>query len=87
MLSLERLEAITDRPPQRIGLSATQRPLDEIAVPRRARRDGRPSGHDRRRRLRKPLDVEVIVPVDDMNEPGASAASSTVAGGARTRRP
>ncbi len=31
MLSLERLEAITDTPPQRIGLSATQRPLDEIA--------------------------------------------------------
>src|SRR5580765_4068077 len=30
-LSLERLEAITDRPFQRIGLSATQRPLDEIA--------------------------------------------------------
>ncbi|MGZ4694621.1 MAG: DEAD/DEAH box helicase, partial [Acidimicrobiales bacterium] len=30
-LSLERLEAICERPPQRIGLSATQRPLDEIA--------------------------------------------------------
>ena len=29
-LSLERLEALTARPPQRIGLSATQRPLDEI---------------------------------------------------------
>ena len=31
MLSLERLEAITARPPQRIGLSATQRPLEEVA--------------------------------------------------------
>src|SRR5690606_3337044 len=30
-LTLERLEEITDRSPQRIGLSATQRPLDEIA--------------------------------------------------------
>ena len=30
-LSLERLEAITTNPPQRIGLSATQRPLDTIA--------------------------------------------------------
>ena len=30
-LSLERLDAIADAPPQRIGLSATQRPLDEIA--------------------------------------------------------
>jgi len=31
MLSLERLAANTERPFQRIGLSATQRPLDEIA--------------------------------------------------------
>ncbi len=30
-LSLERLEAITGRPLQRIGLSATQRPLEEVA--------------------------------------------------------
>ncbi|MGH9419568.1 MAG: DEAD/DEAH box helicase, partial [Thermoanaerobaculia bacterium] len=30
-LSIERLEALTSRPPQRIGLSATQRPLDEVA--------------------------------------------------------
>ena len=30
-LSLERLARITDAPPQRIGLSATQRPLEEVA--------------------------------------------------------
>jgi len=30
-LSLERLEQICAQPPQRIGLSATQRPLDEVA--------------------------------------------------------
>src|ERR1041385_2573245 len=30
-LSLERLARIADKPPQRIGLSATQRPLDEVA--------------------------------------------------------
>lgn len=30
-LSLERLEEITDQPPQRVGLSATQRPLEAIA--------------------------------------------------------
>jgi ATP-dependent Lhr-like helicase len=30
-LSLERLERLQDSPPQRIGLSATQRPLDTIA--------------------------------------------------------
>src|SRR4029079_13320022 len=31
MLSLERLTAFATSPPQRIGLSATQRPLDEVA--------------------------------------------------------
>lgn len=30
-LSLERLDALCDRPPQRIGLSATQRPLEKVA--------------------------------------------------------
>src|SRR5687767_11944299 len=30
-LTLERLERLCERPPQRIGLSATQRPLEEIA--------------------------------------------------------
>jgi ATP-dependent helicase Lhr and Lhr-like helicase len=30
-LSLERLEALTKRPPTRIGLSATQKPIEEIA--------------------------------------------------------
>jgi len=30
-LTLERLEALTEAAPQRIGLSATQRPLDEVA--------------------------------------------------------
>src|SRR6185312_236749 len=31
MLSLERLEALCAKPPVRIGLSATQKPVDEIA--------------------------------------------------------
>ena len=30
-LSLERLEALTERPPQRIGLSATQKPMETVA--------------------------------------------------------
>ena len=52
MLSLERLEAITDKPPQRIGLSATQRPLDEIARFLGGQTDdGTAAGHDRRRRV------------------------------------
>ncbi len=77
MLSLERLEAITDTPPQRIGLSATQRPLDEIA-----RFLGGYGEHGQRpvtvvdAGSRKSLDVEVIVPVDDMNEPGAHSAAA-----------
>ena len=41
-ISLERLEQLTDTPPQRIGLSATQRPLEEIA--RFLGRDRRPTG-------------------------------------------
>jgi ATP-dependent helicase Lhr and Lhr-like helicase len=52
-LSLERLEALCAKPPQRIGLSATQRPLDEVArflgggeAQARARR-GTTSGHAR----------------------------------------
>ncbi|HEV2642603.1 MAG TPA: DEAD/DEAH box helicase, partial [Candidatus Elarobacter sp.] len=73
MLSLERLEALTERPPQRIGLSATQRPLDEIA---RFLGGFCPQNQPRPVTVvdagsRKSLDVEVIVPVDDMNEPGA----------------
>ncbi|MDI5986607.1 DEAD/DEAH box helicase [Halomonas sp. M4R5S39] len=31
-LSLERLAALTDAPPQRIGLSATQKPVEEVAA-------------------------------------------------------
>ncbi len=72
MLSLERLEVLTKRPPQRIGLSATQRPLEEIAHFL--------GGHqaDGRRRpvsivdsgVRKTLQVEVVVPVEDMGEMG-----------------
>ena len=69
MLSLERLEAVTKRPPQRIGLSATQRPLEEIAHFLGGH------GRDGRRRpvtivdsgILKPLDVQVVVPVDDMS--------------------
>jgi ATP-dependent Lhr-like helicase len=70
MLSLERLEAEIGRPVQRIGLSATQRPLDEIArllggfeAPGRPREVAIVDAG-----VRKTLDLEVIVPVDDMAE-------------------
>jgi ATP-dependent Lhr-like helicase len=81
MVSLERLEAETGRPVQRIGLSATQRPLDEIA-----RFLGGFAEPGRQREVaivdagvRKQLDLEVIVPVDDMTE--FSRPSDTPAGG------
>ena len=69
-LSLERLAHLTGGDPQRIGLSATQRPLDEIA---RFLGGDRPveivdAGH------RKPLDLEVVVPVPDMRELGGAPA-------------
>jgi len=74
MLSLERLEEITVRPPQRIGLSATQRPLEEVAHflgGHQADGSLRPvtiidAG------IRKPLQVDVVVPVEDMGDLGQS---------------
>ena len=72
-LSLERLEQLTDAPPQRIGLSATQRPLEEIArfLGGQTAAGPRPVtivdvGH------RKPMEIEVVVPVEDMAELGGA---------------
>jgi ATP-dependent Lhr-like helicase len=67
-VSLERLEQLTRASPQRIGLSATQRPLAEIARFLGGR------GDDGAARpvtivdvgMSKRLDVEVVVPVEDM---------------------
>ena len=69
-LSLERLCALTDAEPQRIGLSATQRPLSAIAAFL--------GGTGRTVEIadagsRKPLAVEVIVPVEDLGHIGADA--------------
>ncbi len=73
-LSLERLERLTETPPQRIGLSATQRPLEEIArfLGGQTKAGPRPvtivdTGH------RKAMEIEVVVPVEDMSELGAIA--------------
>ena len=62
-LSLERLAAITGRDPQRIGLSATQRPLEEVG--RFLGGVGREVSIVNAGR-RKTLDITVEVPVDDM---------------------
>src|SRR5436305_3918471 len=74
-LTLERLEAICDRPPQRIGLSATQRPLDEIARFLGGFAERTDDGRARPvtivdAGMRKPMEIEVIVPVDDMGALG-----------------
>ncbi len=73
--SLERLERICDRPPQRIGLSATQRPLEEIARFLGGFEDSkaRPvtvidAG------ISKELEVEVVVPIEDMGKLGDTIA-------------
>ncbi|WP_336923097.1 Lhr family helicase [Aquipuribacter sp. SD81] len=66
-VSLERLDALLERPAQRVGLSATVRPVDEVA---RFLSGGRPV-----RVVQPPsekrLEVVVEVPVPDMSELGA----------------
>jgi ATP-dependent Lhr-like helicase len=77
-LSLERLAALTGSDPQRIGLSATQRPLEAIgAFLGGAGRDVEivDAGG------RKELDLEVIVPVDDMARMGESIDLDEAPGG------
>ncbi|MHB8662646.1 MAG: Lhr family helicase [Acidimicrobiales bacterium] len=85
-VSLERLERLVTAgglpSPQRIGLSATQRPLDEIARFLGGQGDDGPrpvrivnAG------VRKELDIEIIVPVDDMGELGKSVDSELVMSG------
>ncbi|MFE0733608.1 DEAD/DEAH box helicase [Streptomyces sp. NPDC058855] len=76
-LSLERLDELLPRPARRIGLSATVRPVDEVA---RYLSPGRaveivqpPSG--------KEFDLSVVVPVEDMGELGGSPASEGKEGG------
>jgi ATP-dependent Lhr-like helicase len=66
-LSLERLDELLDSPAQRIGLSATVRPIDEVA---------RFLGGSQVVEVVAPAatkqwDLEVVVPVEDMTELGA----------------
>ena len=74
-LSLERLEHLCAVPPQRIGLSATQRPLEEVA---RFLGGFRAPGEQRPvaiidAGIRKPLEVDIVVPVEDMGDLGRPA--------------
>jgi ATP-dependent Lhr-like helicase len=86
-LTLERLEKQADRPIQRIGLSATQNPLEEIGrylVGPRREVTIVDAGH------RKQLDLRIEVPVESMSEPNGPVDASAdplepVAGGESTR--
>ena len=69
-VSLERLDQLLDAPAQRIGLSATVRPIDEVA---------RYLGGSRPVEVVAPpaakeWDLRVVVPVEDMGELGATGA-------------
>ncbi|OZM74459.1 ATP-dependent helicase [Amycolatopsis antarctica] len=69
-LSLERLDELLPRPAQRIGLSATVRPVDEVAAFLAGGRPVRVVQPE----LAKTIEVRVEVPVDDManlDAPGA----------------
>ena len=67
-LSLERLDELLPRPARRIGLSATVRPVDEVArylsPQRKVEIVQPPSG--------KEFDLSVVVPVEDLGELGGS---------------
>ena len=72
-LSIERLAALAERPLQRIGLSATQKPIDEVARllvgTKRIRADGTPDcsivdvGHQREMELRIEVPDEELGPI------------------------
>ncbi len=88
-LSLERLETLTARPPQRIGLSATQRPLSAVASYLGGREPGGTGGAPARPRpvtivdagVLKELDLSVVVPVEDMGRLGESIPLEESPGG------
>ncbi|MCW2498163.1 ATP-dependent helicase [Jatrophihabitans sp.] len=65
-LSLERLDALLDAPAQRIGLSATVRPVDEVAT---FLAGGRPVTVVQPP-ITKTFELEVVVPVEDLSAIG-----------------
>jgi len=74
-LSLERLNALTPKPPVRIGLSATQRPIEVVAdflVGNRARPTIVDIGH------RRKMDLAVEVPKDELGAVATNAVWSDI---------
>ncbi len=80
-LSLERLDDLLERPAQRIGLSATVRPIDEVAT---FLAGGKPvrvvAPH-----VDKQVDLSVVIPVENLAELGAESAE--LAGSAAGSQP
>ncbi|GAA1170099.1 ATP-dependent helicase [Ornithinimicrobium humiphilum] len=67
-VTLDRLDALLERPAQRIGLSATVRPVEEVA---RYLAGGRPVTTVQPPSTKR-WDLQVVVPVPDMSDPGAT---------------
>ncbi|NBR66625.1 MAG: DEAD/DEAH box helicase [Actinobacteria bacterium] len=94
MLTLERLEEITVRPPQRIGLSATQRPLEEVArfLGGQTPVDDAQGSAGMQPRpvtivdtgVRKTLNIDVVVPVEDMGDLGRESPPGELHSGPAT---
>jgi len=82
-VSLERLDALLARPAQRIGLSATVRPLDEVA----RFLGGRAPVTIVHPPAAKTFELSVIVPVDDMSAPGLTVQASAQAPEAASGQP
>ena len=85
-LSLERLCELTDEPSQRIGLSATQRPLSEVARFLGGTDPDQPASRHVEitdAGMTKQLDVEVIVGVSDMGDLAAASAGAAPNGAVR----
>ena len=81
-LSLERLDTLLDAPAQRIGLSATVRPVDEVAT---FLAGGRPVTVVQPP-LTKIFDLQVVVPIEDMSALGETIEDlSGPAAGAQRR--
>ena len=75
-VSLERLDALLPRPAQRIGLSATVRPLDEVA----RFLGGRAPVTIVNPPAQKTFELRVVVPVEDMRELGVRRSEPAAAG-------
>lgn len=81
-VTLDRLDALLERPAQRIGLSATVRPVEEVA---RYLAGGRPVAMVQPPST-KAWDLQVVVPVPDMSDPGATDRADLPGAGVASRR-